>query len=230
MPARYNGISSNERNKKEGTEMTQFEMVEMLREKANVSYEEAKAALEKADWELLEAMLVLEKEGRVNAGSDEILVGEYTTRRDKKTERTGKDKGTLGDKLGRFGRWLARMVAIGNANTFEIQRNGEKLLTISVTTLAILAVFTLPLTVILVIVGFFFGFKYSFHGPNFGREAINNAIDRAASMADDVKREFKEKRENSKAGKTEDAAVSGEAFSQTLGEAASMAEELKQDV
>ena len=179
--------------------MTQFEMVETLREKANVSYEEAKAALEQADWELLEAMLVLEKQGRVSADKDEIVTGEYTTRREKKAERCCKDKGALGDKLGRFGRWLARMVSIGNANTFEIQRNGEKLLTISVTTLAVLTVFTLPLPLILLIVGFFFGFKYSFHGPNFGREAINSAIDRAASMADDVKREFKEKREGGKA-------------------------------
>ena len=49
--------------------MTNFEMVEILRDKANVSYEEAKAALENSNWDLLDAMLLLEKEGKVNPGS-----------------------------------------------------------------------------------------------------------------------------------------------------------------
>ena len=37
--------------------MTNLEMVETLREKANVSYEEAKAALEASNWDLLDAIL-----------------------------------------------------------------------------------------------------------------------------------------------------------------------------
>ena len=42
--------------------MTQYEMVEKLSEKMNVSLEQAKAALESADWNMLDAALVLEKE------------------------------------------------------------------------------------------------------------------------------------------------------------------------
>ena len=44
--------------------MTHYEMVELLREKANVSYEEAKDALETANWDLLDAIVLLEREGK----------------------------------------------------------------------------------------------------------------------------------------------------------------------
>jgi len=42
--------------------MTQYEMVEKLAEKMNVTLEEAKVALEAAEWNMLDAALVLEKE------------------------------------------------------------------------------------------------------------------------------------------------------------------------
>ena len=42
--------------------MTQYEMVEKLADKMNVTLEDAKTALEAADWDMLDAALVLEKE------------------------------------------------------------------------------------------------------------------------------------------------------------------------
>ena len=43
--------------------MITLEQVEKLREKANVSYDEAKAALEAANGDMLEALINLEKQG-----------------------------------------------------------------------------------------------------------------------------------------------------------------------
>ena len=45
--------------------MDNFEKVEKLRQHANVSYEEAKEALERSDWDILDAMIYLEKTGKV---------------------------------------------------------------------------------------------------------------------------------------------------------------------
>ena len=42
--------------------MTEFEKVEKLRERANVSYEEAKEALLASEGDLLDAMIYLEKQ------------------------------------------------------------------------------------------------------------------------------------------------------------------------
>ena len=45
--------------------MEQLEKVEKLRQRANVTYEEAKQALEACNWDLLDAMVYLEKQGKV---------------------------------------------------------------------------------------------------------------------------------------------------------------------
>ncbi len=52
--------------------MSEFEMVEKIREKANVSYAEAKQALEATDWNLLEAMVLLEQEGKVAHKAEDL--------------------------------------------------------------------------------------------------------------------------------------------------------------
>ena len=51
--------------------MEQFEKVEKLRVRAGISYEEAKEALEANDWDLLDAMIWLEKQGKVSAPEQE---------------------------------------------------------------------------------------------------------------------------------------------------------------
>ena len=67
--------------RREDTEMDHFEMVEKLREKANVTYEEAKDALEASDWDLLDALLMLESKGRLQEMESEA----YSTRQDTDT-------------------------------------------------------------------------------------------------------------------------------------------------
>ena len=53
--------------------MDKLKLVDRLREKANISYEEAKIALENSNWDILEAMLYLEKHGKVNSPSVSIF-------------------------------------------------------------------------------------------------------------------------------------------------------------
>jgi hypothetical protein len=46
-------------------DMITIEQVEKIRERANVSYEDARAALEATDGDMLEAMIHLEKQGKI---------------------------------------------------------------------------------------------------------------------------------------------------------------------
>ena len=50
--------------------MDTFEKVEKLREKANVTFEEAKAALDEANGDLLDAMILLEKQGKAETRAE----------------------------------------------------------------------------------------------------------------------------------------------------------------
>ena len=62
--------------------MDRLEKAERLREHANVSYEEAKAALDQTDGDLLEAMVLLEKQGKTKQPEQET----YSTRYEEQKE------------------------------------------------------------------------------------------------------------------------------------------------
>ena len=52
--------------------MERMDMVEMLREKANITYEEAKTVLDEANGDLLDAMILLERRGKVQRPETDI--------------------------------------------------------------------------------------------------------------------------------------------------------------
>ena len=175
--------------------MTNYEMVELLRSKANVTYEEAKAALEESNWDILDAMVLLERQGKVtDKGSA------YSTAQDNEESEaeTGEKKnahwefeanGNFMSAMRRLGRWLRKLIQIGNANFFVVSRHGEEILSLPVTVLVVLIPFLFWLMIILLVVGLFTDFRYSFRGPNLGNDKINDTISKASDMADSFKAE-----------------------------------------
>lgn len=164
--------------------MTNFEMVEQLRQKADVSYEEAKEALEKTNWDLLDAMLLLEKEGRIKANT-----ASYSTR-EKSAPEEEKHASRFFETLGRIGRQLAKILQRGNVNLFEVSRKDEVILTVPVTVLVLLIIFMFWITLPLLIIGLFTGFHYAFRGPDLEKDVINGAFDKAEGFADKVKEDM----------------------------------------
>ena len=61
--------------------MEMIEKVERLRERADVTYEEAKAALEEASGDLLDAMVILERMGKVRGPAGVLTQRSMTNRR-----------------------------------------------------------------------------------------------------------------------------------------------------
>ena len=57
--------------------MEMMEKVERLREKANVTYEEAKAVLEQTGGDLLDAMVLLERQGKVREPAQSTFSTDY---------------------------------------------------------------------------------------------------------------------------------------------------------
>ena len=62
--------------------MEHIEMVEKLMEKANVSYAEAKQALENNNWDMLDALIELERQGKLLVIAPESTMGVSRTERD----------------------------------------------------------------------------------------------------------------------------------------------------
>ncbi len=170
--------------------MTNFEMVEMLREKANISYEEAKAALEQANWDLLDAMVLLEKEGKVMGNE---AGGSYSTKSEEKKEPEQKHRGPEGMRsalkwLGEKAAWLLR---IGNTNHLVFSRGGKEVFSLPVTVCVVLLLCGFWFVLAALVIGLFCGVRYSFRGPDLGKQAINDAMDRAAEATEKVKEEFR---------------------------------------
>ena len=182
-----------------------LEQVEKLREKAEVSYDEARAALEAADGDLLSALIGLENQGKVKAPPGN---GYYRSKEapasEKEPEKNGgaeqERKSTVhkeenfGSFIKRVGVWCGKLLHKGNVNGFQVVRGGEVKATFPVIVLVILLLFFFWVTVPLLIIGLFFGFRYRFTGPDLGRPSVNNAMDEVAKTADQLKNAFTEEK------------------------------------
>ena len=167
--------------------MDHFEMVEKLRAKANVSYEEAKAALEASDWDMLDALVLLESEGKVK---DAPEAKEYTTQEKKEyswNTGSGEVKVTFSSALSKLWDWIKKLFQKGNANQFVITRNGDELIAMPITVLALLLICFWPFSLVILFVGLFLGARYSFRGPDINtnvNDFMNKAQDKAASAVE----------------------------------------------
>ena len=170
--------------------MTNFEMVELLRQKADITYEEAKTALELANWDLLDAMLVLEREGKVSGKG-----GSYSTRDEEVQDEVKEKKHNGGEGLRGTLRWLgkamAKLIRIGNENFLVVARKGQELFALPMTVCVVLLMCSVGTVLFALAVGLFCGLRYSFRGPDLGKESINSAMNRAAEAAETVKNEIR---------------------------------------
>ena len=179
--------------------MTTLEQVEKLRAMANISYDEAKAALDAANGDLLEAIIDLEKQGKVNAPTGgggyyssektaDPSVGACKTNCWEKQAKHGNGGETFTSLMKKFGLFCLKMFRKGNINYFEVLKGEESKASFPVTALAVLLIFAFWIVIPLLIIGLFFGLRYRFNGPDFIGSTVNDAMNSAADAAEDLKR------------------------------------------
>ena len=198
--------------------MTQYEMTENLSRKANVTLEEAKAALENGDWNMLTATHLLEQEkfrkmqeleavaaggeamavqiapepqaeAAEVAGAEAVETAQTAEAVEGATAQTEKaQKRCHGEDLKKLGRAIARLVARGNRNRFEVRKGDEKVMDVPVTALVILMLCAFWVCLPLLVIGLFAGCRYRFSGQDLGREGLNGALAKAADAADRMKK------------------------------------------
>ena len=118
--------------------MTQYEMVEKLAEKMNVTLEEAKVALESAEWNMLDAALVLEKEHGT-------------------TPRTESDQACRKDRM----RKIRDLIARGIHSRFTVRRRDAVVLDLPVIVLVPGLLCAFRACVLLLVIGLFAGCRYN---------------------------------------------------------------------
>lgn len=170
--------------------MEQLEKVEKLRERANVTYEEAKAALEACSWDMLDAMVYLEKQGKVKEPSQSTYSTSYEEQKQYESvkEKVGKKNSGEGfwAKLKRLCRKAWKK---SQDNYFCVCHKTEEIIRVPVWVFVIALLMAWHAILIVMVVSLFFDCRYSFAGKD-DCEKINNVMAKATDFADKVKDEY----------------------------------------
>jgi hypothetical protein len=154
--------------------MATYEQVEKLRLAAGVSFKDAKEALEETNGDMLEAVLLLERDGKVN--SSEQSRSSSSTFEEPHHEQKTSQKNE--DGLTRFIEWLKHILHLGNINDFVVYKSDKDVIAIPLTIFVIMLVLAAVWVVFpLMIIGLFFGYRYRFAGPNFTDNKVNKSMD-----------------------------------------------------
>ncbi len=164
--------------------MDHMEMVEKLRKSANVTFEEARDALERANWDLLDAMIELERQGKIKPGA------RYDTGSDEKETRTVYvNRESDWDKFRKSFKDVCRKLC---KNDLQATRDGQQLLRLPILIALLLLCVAFWVLLPLMLVSLFFGWRYSFCGPDFQNSKINEAMGKATDAAEDIKKTLTE--------------------------------------
>lgn len=158
-----------------GEQDARFETVEQLARKMGVSLEEARNALEDADWNTLTATHLLEQEEfRRKQALSEVAESCADAAGDTFTSTAAAGDSAAGEAAftektaAKRGRWfgnlcehLRRLVAYGNHHRFVISKGRDQLLEMPMTVLALLLLCSFGTSALLIVAGLFAGCRYS---------------------------------------------------------------------
>lgn len=187
-----------------------LEQVERLREKADVSYAQAKEALEYSGGNLLDALIYLEEKGAIPRPE-----GAYYSTRGESTASTQESRADVLPELVREEKRARPKIGIFRRiryalldNELEIWRRDQPVTALPVLILILLLVFAFWVTVPLLILGLFLGFRYRFSGPDLERDSINDVMgsvaDGAVGLSRQVMDELRSQHDKYTKGKHDD--------------------------
>jgi len=169
--------------------MTRLEMVEKIREKTGVTYEEAREALEKANWDMLDAVVAIEKEhpakdagANANEAKTENINEEPVREKASGHARSGE----VGDKIAGVLKWIGALIKKGENSHLEVVRKEETVMELSMVILILLFLVNWWIPAILIVVGLFTGYKFRVSGKGAAGRIVNSVSEKASAAADEI--------------------------------------------
>ena len=157
-----------------------------IMEKANISYEEAKAVLERTNGDMLDAILLLEREGKVNAPEKSVHTTAYDEQHEPVKGIADKQETTLYDSLKRL---FATFVRFVKATDFVVKREERTILSVPTVVFLIILLLSFEVLLPVMLISLFFDVRYSFTGAG-NVNKPNDILDKAGNAANAVKNEF----------------------------------------
>lgn len=172
--------------------MTDMEMIEKLSSKAGVTHSEAEEALIKSDWDILDAMLYLEKNKGV--GSITASTGYSTSQNTQQydEEKSEPKAGFSGDNS-KLRYYLNIGVNWGLKNTIVISRKEKEIIDIPIIFFIVMLIFSISTILVLMLIGMLFDISYSFSGPQLGNKNLNRFMTGIYDFVQSFKRQIKKR-------------------------------------
>ncbi len=193
--------------------MENYQKLEQLVNKTGCSYEDAKAALEACGWDMIDAVVSLEREGKVAKETAEKkpekaieITAEISPAQEADSESSqssysndsaSEKKNDTGRSNGKpkreFKLWTRIKRLLMNNRMVILKSNGDKLadLPILAPIVALLLFFWATLGV--AVLAMIFGFRFHFEGEDLGKTNINNTMDKATNYAEKVRDDLTKK-------------------------------------
>jgi hypothetical protein len=141
-----------------------LEQIDMLRQRANVSYEEAKDAMERCGGDMVEALIYLEKQNRVRGGN---------------FNNTNTVDG--------FVDTMKKLFRQGMETRFVIKKEENNVINVPVNAVLLTTVIVPPVTIIGGLAALFTNHKMRIEKPDGSDSDINKSFDQLSGVANDVK-------------------------------------------
>ena len=190
--------------------MDEFEKVEKLRQRADVSYEEARDALRACDGDILDAMVYLEKLGHAKAPEQATFSTNAETKENYENvpevivESQKNNDPSFGERLMDL---IKTGIRKGMENYLVISNQDKELIRMPLLIVIILFFFAHMGILIAIIISLFFGVRYSIVGKD-DLSAVNELMDKAGDRASKWMDENVKK--NGEPGKNENVNKNGE--------------------
>ena len=198
--------------------MDRFELVEKLVKSTGVSYEDAKMALESSGWDLLDAAVWLEKNGRIEVKSSHFTTdpeqqqqqAQAAEQQRQQQQHAETPRGSYDDRYrsgnrGLIHSILSKIRGILMDNELVIcKQSGEIFLELPIWLAVLLLILAFWPTIIVLILVFILGFRFRLHGPDLGSDMVNNILSRAENSASDFIKRAKNQYANSGANPRND--------------------------
>ena len=172
--------------------MDKLEKVEKLRENA-------KNALEACDYDLLDAIIYLEKLDKVKAPEVESFItgAEQQTSTEfeqaQQTYTNDCNKVTFGQMMDKFFKWCGKVLKKSVDSTFIVERRGQTMINVPVLVLVIALILAFWVVLPLLVVGLFCECRYHFEGIGDINVNLNSACDKMADSVDNLKSDVNNK-------------------------------------
>lgn len=158
--------------------MEHIEMVERLHEKAKISYSDAKDALEKSGWDMLEAIVLLEKEGKIDPLTASTTSTDSDTSYEEVKATASKKENVFNEAMNNIGEKAKNLFNDSIATFFVVKRQGKELIRVQVLIAVIICLCAWEFVLAALIIGLLFDCRYTIDGRD---------DDTAKTDSDDIK-------------------------------------------